>query len=51
MFGTISGHNSKDIAEVKHFFGGYREGTEDGEKKEQREEKERERVQMGGGAS
>ena len=43
MFGTISGHNSKDITEVKHFFGGY---MEDGEKKEQREEKEREQIQM-----
>ena len=49
MFGTISGHNSKDITEVEHFFGGYREGTVDGEDGgRSNERKKRERTNTDG---
>ena len=53
MFGTISGHNSKDITEVEHFFGGYREGTVDGEdggRSNERKKRERtNKMERGGG--
>ena len=49
MFGTISGHNSKDITEEEHFFGGYREGTVDGEDGgRSNERKKRERTNTDG---
>ena len=53
MLGTISGHNSKDITEVEHFFGGYGEGMLDGEDEgRSNERKKRERTNTdGGGAS